>query len=66
MVLPHQRPLLRRQGLILFFDVSGLAQKHLSFSSRYADFYSEVLDTLSKPTRCRPVASTFQVSRSHP
>jgi len=50
-------------GLILFFDVSGLAQKHLSFSSRYADFYSEVLDTLSKPVRCRPVSSTFQAEK---
>lgn len=47
------------QVLLYTLDLSGKRERHLRFAARYADMCSDIVDVLSKPERCRPLAEVF-------
>jgi len=47
------------QGLLYMCDFSGRSERHFNFASRYADMYTDIMDTLLKPFRYRPLAEVF-------
>lgn len=49
------------QGLMYMVDLSGKKERHFSAAARYAEMCSDIVDVLSKPERCRPLAEVFRM-----
>jgi len=47
------------QCLLYLCDFSGRSERHFNFASRYADMHTDIVDTLLKPFRYRPLADVF-------